>query len=203
MTDAMCALPMDALMEILVRCERPGDLLLSIRGAASWIDDRVVHRWAVARFGGPAEAVRRACELGRERTLLAVLKHSKVPLVVSCYCVEGSDEARVRGRFTTTYLNDKRDCRCEKSFLEKCMFYAVEWGRCTPAMAKALIVRGADVNCGRMYLHRACAACDIGTVRVFLGAGASIRAKDNYGQMPHEVAKNMQRGDVVRLFKRS
>ena len=200
MTDAMCALPMDALMEILVRCERPGDLLLSIRGAASWIDDRIVHRWAVARFGGPAKAVRRACEVGRERTLLAVLALSKGPLAESCYCVDSIDMARVRGKL---YLKDKKDCRCEKSFLEKCLFNAVEWGRCTPAMAKALIVRGADVNCGRLFLHRACAACDIGTVRVFLGAGASIRAKDNYGQMPHEVAKKMQRSDVVKLFKRS
>ena len=124
--------------------------------------------------GISAAAALRACTLGRERTLLAVLaRHSP-------------------GRLGAP-----------TEHLERCLYSAVEWGRCTPEMAKALIRRGADVNApGLPFLHRACAACEIGTVRVLLGAGARIGAMDDYGEMPHEVAGRLRRNDVVRLFKK-
>ena len=82
------ALPRDALLEIAARCERPGALLLAVRGLAAWVDDGVVSRWAAARFGSAAEAARRACALGRERTLLAVLGRTPAGrLGAPCVCV--------------------------------------------------------------------------------------------------------------------
>ena len=170
----MQQLPADIFEEIIIRLERPGDMMLTCKAAfvAAAASDRcrsvLMHRCAVRRFGADGAVYHACTKRDQEDMLRAVMAHER-------------NLAR---------------------HLEYCFFRAIEEGTCTPSIAEMLIRGGADPNSDiRPLLHLACAKSGIDTIRVMIDSGADVSRRDQYDMQPHDVAVHLGRTEVADLIQ--